>query len=129
MNILVLNAGSSSQKSCLYRFEKDASADSSGEGAGQLPEPVWEAQIDWLPAESAARLAVHTRAGKVLEETVESPSRSDTIAYLLSLLCARRSKISALAPVPSNCSTLEHPSQSAKVMGTGRQNQNRTAIV
>ena len=87
MNILVLNAGSSSQKSCLYRFEKDASVDSSGEGAGQPPEPVWEAQIDWIPAESAARLAVHTRAGKVLEETVGSPSRSDTIAYLLSLLC------------------------------------------
>lgn len=80
MNVLVLNAGSSSQKSCLY------SLDTIDEG--MLPcEPVWEAQIDWLPSQKAAKLSVHTATAGSLEETVDVRSREKTLAYLLGLLC------------------------------------------
>ncbi|NJM96702.1 MAG: acetate kinase [Phormidesmis sp. RL_2_1] len=43
MNILVLNAGSSSHKSCLYRLDKAPPQSASG----LPPEPLWQAQIDW----------------------------------------------------------------------------------
>lgn len=77
MKILVLNAGSSSQKSCLYDIE------------GELPthplSPVWNAQIDWIPQEKAALVKVETRAEK-REEKVSSSSREETLSHLLSLL-------------------------------------------
>jgi len=92
MNILVLNAGSSSQKSCLYRLEDSVDAAQNKESPGQPPEPIWEAQIDWLPKAESARLAVRTYKGKSvegqsIEDTVDSPARSQTLSYLLSLLC------------------------------------------
>ena len=40
MYILVLNAGSSSQKSCLYQLETELPENP--------PEPLWEAHIDWI---------------------------------------------------------------------------------
>lgn len=78
MKILVLNAGSSSQKSCLYNIPEGLPA--------QAPEPLWEAQIDWMPQEQAARIEVNTQSGEKHVETVPSPSREKTLAYLLSLL-------------------------------------------
>ncbi|MEM6451520.1 MAG: acetate kinase [Cyanobacteria bacterium P01_D01_bin.105] len=79
MKILVLNAGSSSQKSCLYSI--------TGTELPTQPErPLWEAQIDWMPQEGTARLKVETAAGEEYVETVPSPSRKKTLAYLLSLL-------------------------------------------
>ncbi|MEO0708516.1 MAG: acetate kinase [Cyanobacteria bacterium J06649_5] len=78
MNILVLNAGSSSQKSCLYAVE------------GKLPDqpiaPLWEAHIDWLPKEGAAQIVVQTASGKQHRERVASDSRKETLSYLLDLL-------------------------------------------
>lgn len=88
MNILVLNAGSSSQKSCLYCLDAgclDVALAHTGSGARL--EPVWEAQIDWLPKENAARLSVKTQAGQSLKDTIDSPSRSETLSYVLGLLC------------------------------------------
>ncbi|MEL7356680.1 MAG: acetate kinase [Cyanobacteria bacterium J06560_6] len=79
MKLLVLNAGSSSQKSCLYHIE------------GELPAkplaPLWEAQIDWIPQEQSAKIEVETSTGEVHTETVPSPARDKTLSYLLSLLC------------------------------------------
>lgn len=82
MKILVLNAGSSSQKSGLY----DISAHISDSLPAQAPEPLWEAQIDWLPQEKAARIKVKSQPGKKHVETVTSLSREKTLSYLLSLL-------------------------------------------
>lgn len=78
MKILVLNAGSSSQKSCLYNISESLPS--------QPPEPLWEAQIDWLPKENAARIKAETHEGERHMETVPSPSRAKTLSYLLSLL-------------------------------------------
>ncbi|MEL6939326.1 MAG: acetate kinase [Cyanobacteria bacterium J06598_1] len=88
MNILVFNAGSSSQKSCLY------SLDTIGEAA-QPPDPIWEAQIDWRPQEKAATISVHTAAGVKVQETVDAPSRSETLLYLLNFLHAGPTRVVA----------------------------------
>ena len=84
VNVLVLNAGSSSQKSCLYAI--DAKTAESAQPS-KLPMPIWEAQIDWVAgADGAARVSVHTHTGESLKETVTFPSRAKTLSYLLSCL-------------------------------------------
>ncbi|MGK7911023.1 MAG: acetate/propionate family kinase [Synechococcus sp.] len=62
MNILILNAGSSSQKSCLYRFD--------GSVPDLPPEPLWSAHIEWsehsgqmVVTASEARIAVELETG------------------------------------------------------------------
>ena len=86
MKILVLNAGSSSQKSCLYDISNNTSNTIVRGLPAGAPEPLWEAQIDWVPQENAARIKVETHAGKEHVETVPSPSREKTLSYLLGLL-------------------------------------------
>lgn len=82
MKILVLNAGSSSQKSCLYDLP-----DREGHQACKSPNaPMWEAQIDWLSQGSAAKLKVETHLGEQYTETVDLPTRKETLSYLLDLL-------------------------------------------
>ena len=82
------------KKSCLYAID-NALDDARGSGLPcEPPEPIWEAQIDWLPQEKSARLTVHTSTGKQLKETVAACDRADdraddraeTLSYLLSLL-------------------------------------------
>ena len=74
MKILVLNAGSSSQKSCLYDV---------GEALPELPaEPLWEAKIDW----SAGVVEVKTAAGESLEQQISGDERSSAIAQMLNTL-------------------------------------------
>jgi acetate kinase len=80
MKILVLNAGSSSQKSCLYQIDGD-----------QLPEitphPLWEAQIDWIDRQKIAELKVKTHTGITYKQSIPSQSRSqDTEKMLHTLL-------------------------------------------
>ena len=76
MKILVLNAGSSSQKTSLYDF------------AGQLPEsppkPVWEGKLDWR--DGCAALQAHTSSGTERREEVAAAQPSDATACLLSFL-------------------------------------------
>ena len=50
MKILVLNAGSSSQKSCLYDLS-DVLPDTA-------PKPIWEASIDWTHHEGFAEIKI-----------------------------------------------------------------------
>ncbi len=78
MKILVLNAGSSSQKSCLYQLN-DKLPD-------RPPQPLWEAKIDWTQREGAGELQVKTTAGHTLEEEFASDSRSEAIARMLETL-------------------------------------------
>lgn len=78
MKILVLNAGSSSQKSCLYVIED------------QLPDtppvPLWEAAIDWTHHSGFAEIKVKTSTDEELKEDIEVQSRSDIIRHLLETL-------------------------------------------
>lgn len=57
MKILVLNAGSSSQKCCLYELADHTLPN-------QAPTPLWEAQIDWTYQPGVAEVIVKTAAGK-----------------------------------------------------------------
>jgi acetate kinase len=87
MKILVLNAGSSSQKSCLYDFEdgKELGLDKDVLPEA-LPEPIWKAQIDWSAPEGHAVLSVQTSQGAALHETYVSASKqADTLKALQTL--------------------------------------------
>jgi acetate kinase len=79
MKILVLNAGSSSQKSCLYDLPDSTLPD-------DPPQPLWAAQINWDDRSGDAKLKVTTPRGIVCQETYRSESKSaDTIKALQTL--------------------------------------------
>jgi acetate kinase len=60
MKILVLNAGSSSQKSCLYDISPDVLPD-------DPPEPIWEGTIDWTHQVGVAEIKVKTATHETAE--------------------------------------------------------------
>jgi len=72
MKILVLNSGSSSQKSCLYEVG-DALPD-------HPPNPVWQAKIEWDG--SAADIQVKTSKGATFSDRVRSISRRQALERL-----------------------------------------------
>jgi len=85
MKILVLNAGSSSQKSCLYQVDQ------------QLPElpakPLWEAKVDWSRHQGVAEIKVKTSQGAVLEEELSSQSRPAVILQMLETLSHDKTQV------------------------------------
>ncbi len=85
MKILVLNAGSSSQKSCLYELN-DVLPD-------RPPQPLWEAQIDWNHREGVAQLKVETASGTEQEEELASDSRQATISRMLETLWQGKTQV------------------------------------
>lgn len=56
MKILVLNAGSSSQKSCLYQLPDSLPT--------QPPQPQWQADIDWTESSEYGKLTVKANSHK-----------------------------------------------------------------
>jgi acetate kinase len=97
MKILVLNAGSSSQKSCLYEFTEETLTTPS--------RPLWEAEIDWNHRQAEADLKVATAHGASLEETVKSGSRSDATDHMLRTLWSGKTKVIA---EPSDINVVGH---------------------
>jgi acetate kinase len=85
MKILVLNAGSSSQKSCLYELN-DVLPD-------RPPQPLWEAQIDWNHREGVAELKVETASGTEQEEEFPSDSRQAAISRMLETLWQGKTQV------------------------------------
>ena len=85
MKILVLNAGSSSQKSCLYELN-DVLPD-------RPPQPLWEAQIDWNHREGVAELKVETASGTEQKEEFASDSREATISRMLETLWQGKTQV------------------------------------
>jgi len=85
MKILVLNAGSSSQKSCLYELN-DVLPD-------RPPQPLWEAQIDWNHREGVAELKVETASGTEQEEEFASDSRQAAISRMLETLWQGKTQV------------------------------------
>lgn len=79
MKVLVLNAGSSSQKSGLYEIAGDRLPDSP-------LAPLWEAQIDWSHQQGIAELKVKTADGGSLSQELQSESRSADTAQMLKTL-------------------------------------------
>ncbi|MBD2664695.1 acetate kinase [Richelia sinica FACHB-800] len=79
MKILVLNAGSSSQKSCLYEIENDVLP-------AELPKPLWEAKVDWTHHPGQAEIKVTTNTGAQIQEEIAVTSRPAVLNHLLDLL-------------------------------------------
>lgn len=77
MKILVLNAGSSSQKSCLYEIADETLP-------ARSPKPLWEAKVDWTHHQGFAEVEVKTADGKLHEEI--PADRPTAIAHMLNTL-------------------------------------------
>ncbi|HEY9659847.1 MAG TPA: acetate kinase, partial [Allocoleopsis sp.] len=79
MKILVLNAGSSSQKSSLYDLPDD-----------RLPSspliPVWEGFIDWTHQQGVAEVKVKTAHGAEWQEAIPFEDRPPVVARMLATL-------------------------------------------
>jgi acetate kinase len=88
MKILVLNSGSSSQKSCLYELGA-ALPDSP-------PAPLWEGKIEWR--EDGATLKVHTSSGKTFEQPLDKSKRPEAVAHLLKALTSGETQVLAQLP-------------------------------
>jgi acetate kinase len=85
MKILVLNAGSSSQKSCLYQL---------GDTLPELPPiPLWEAKVDWTKHPGMAELEVKTPTSMGLEEELQTDSRPDVMAHMLETLTSGQTQV------------------------------------
>lgn len=85
MKILVLNAGSSSQKSCFYELNNPL--------PDRPPQPLWEAQIDWTHRENAGELKVKTAKGDRLEAELTSDSREAAIDRMLETLWQGKTQV------------------------------------
>ncbi len=85
MKILVLNAGSSSQKSCLYEIDE------------QIPEqaakPLWEADGDWTKQKGEAALKITTASGQKIEQQIPIQSQSDMLEQMLKTLWQGPTKV------------------------------------
>lgn len=77
MKVLVLNAGSSSQKSCLYELGEPLT--------DAPPEPLWEAHIDWTHQSGVVEIHVRSQSGS-LREQLPSGSRPQVIGRMLETL-------------------------------------------
>jgi len=86
MKILVMNAGSSSQKSCLYELPDAALPE-------HPPEPLWAAQIDLTHAEGVAEIQVKTATGVKKAESYPTKSRVEATSHLLETLWAGDTKV------------------------------------
>jgi acetate kinase len=76
MKVLVLNSGSSSQKSCLYEI--------GGTVPGDPPNPIWEATIEW--SGDTAECSIRNFRGISRKEQITVASRGQAIERLLESL-------------------------------------------
>ncbi|NEP44881.1 MAG: acetate kinase [Okeania sp. SIO2H7] len=84
MKILVLNAGSISQKSCLYEI---------GNTLPENPlEPLWEANIDWTASWDTARMKIEAN-GKKQEIQLNPRKRQEGMTKMLETLTEGETKI------------------------------------
>ncbi len=81
MYILVLNAGSSSQKSCLYRLETELPQ--------QPPEPLWSAHIDWIASDFGSLMV---KSNGVKQQT-ELDNRNQALEIMLNTLVQGSTKV------------------------------------
>ncbi|HTK08415.1 MAG TPA: acetate kinase [Ktedonobacteraceae bacterium] len=89
--ILVLNAGSSSQKSCLYEIDEKL--------PGEPPQPLWTAHGDWTRQNDRASLTVSTLHGQKIEQQITSQERGQILQQILKTLWQGPTKV------------IEHPSE------------------
>lgn len=87
MKILVLNAGSSSQKSRLYEVQ--------GSLPEQPPAPLWAADAELGGQGKEGTLKVTTAQGEVLEEKIQANSHEEAIRHALPALWSGKTQVIA----------------------------------
>ncbi|HLH62235.1 MAG TPA: acetate kinase [Ktedonobacteraceae bacterium] len=112
MKILVLNAGSSGQKSRLYEV-----GDSLPDNA---PLPLWEADADWGEHPGATTLKVKNSQGATLEEELQTDSRPEVIRHILETLWSGKT---AVIGQPSDIDMVGH-----RVVHGGREFEQSTRV-
>jgi acetate kinase len=113
MKILIMNAGSSSQKSCFYEIVGDALPK-------HPPQPLWEAQIDWTHKQGLAELKVTTASGAIVKQELQSESRSRVLALMLKTLWSGSTQV---IEQPEEIDVVGH-----RVVHGGREYQQSTII-
>jgi acetate kinase len=101
MYILVLNAGSSSQKAALFDLDDAATADTL---PANPPAPLWQAHAEWGDG-ATARLAITTTAGVTDERELPAGDRHALVAALLPALW---SGLTAVLSSPSEVAVAGH---------------------
>ena len=110
MKILVLNSGSSSQKSAMYEI--------SGALPGHPPTPAWEGKIEWDG--DLADMQVQTSQGARLKSRVKVASRTNAIDQLLDTLWNGNQRVVA---APSEIDVVGH-----RIVQGGKDFEKATAI-
>jgi acetate kinase len=87
MKILVLNSGSSSQKSSLYDLGEPLPA--------LAPEPLWQGEIEWGSADASIKIS--TSAGAKSKEEVKVSSREEATRQLLATLWSGATRVISFA--------------------------------
>jgi acetate kinase len=85
MKILVLNAGSSSQKSCLYELNEELPI--------HPPQPLWEGFIDWSYQPGVAEIKVKNHLDIALNESIPITSKAEIIAHLIQTMWQGETKV------------------------------------
>ncbi len=85
MRILVLNAGSSSQKSRLYEID--------GPITDLAPAPLWQADADWAHHPGTADLKIATSSGTKKEESLPTDERASVIERMLQSLWSGETRV------------------------------------
>lgn len=78
MKILVLNAGSSSHKSCLF--------DLSSADAHHAPSPLWRAALDWTHQEGGVELTASNAAGHSIQQVLRVTDKAEGIGAMVETL-------------------------------------------
>jgi acetate kinase len=86
MKILVLNAGSSSQKSCLYEMADEVFPT-------QALQPLWEGKITWTQDRGVAEIEVKTATGGTLQKSISGDSPQAHLTYMLNTLNQDATKV------------------------------------
>ncbi len=110
MKILVLNSGSSSQKSCLYEI---------GDVLPEHPpEPVWQAKAEWNGDQAA--VTIETAGGEKIKEQRAIASRKQALEALLDTLWAGKTRV---VSTPSEITVVGH-----RVVNGGKDFRQPTVI-
>lgn len=103
MKVLVLNAGSSSHKSCLFDLDQTNLSPTNPKDRSQpgldrdvlnpahlhqttAPVPIWRGQLDWSHQAGQVELSAQTQSGGSVKATMAVESRSEGLGHLLSTL-------------------------------------------
>ncbi len=84
MNILVLNAGSSTIKSHVFTIDQAPT-----DGA---PKPLWQAQADWGKEQDKTELTVKAN-GQTITETLPTTAQNDLLKHMLETLWNGKTKV------------------------------------